>query len=92
MSFFTECATLGLSGDCCPTNNGVYLGCCTTDPAVIESEWIGFMYADHAGKSLFHFILFYFFILINTLRACLISLCYNVFLKLSTKQKRGIKS
>lgn len=89
MIFLTECATLGLSGDCCPTNNGVFLGCCTTDPAVIESEWIGFMYADHAGKSYYNSI--YFFILINSQWVYLISICYDVFVKLSIKLKHGIK-
>ena len=40
------CAALGLTGNCCPSTDSTYLGCCPVTAAY--AEWIGYMYADHA--------------------------------------------
>ena len=32
------CKSTGLSGSCCPTESGIYLGCCSTDPNAISDN------------------------------------------------------
>jgi endo-1,3(4)-beta-glucanase len=42
-----QCKVQGLEGECCPTTDGIMLGCCTVGSSIMD-EWRGFTLADLA--------------------------------------------
>lgn len=44
-----QCKAQNLDGDCCPTYDGVMLGCCATGSSVMD-EWRAYTLADLASK------------------------------------------
>ena len=64
ISFFAGCKALGLTGMCCPSPEGLFLGCCDTSSgsstsssngdgssAVMIDEWKSLLFAELAGKN-----------------------------------------
>ena len=52
---FTECKALGMTGQCCPTPEGIILACCNSQQpsgpvGSIGDEWKSLLYSDLAGK------------------------------------------
>lgn len=43
-----QCKVQGLEGECCPTTDGIMLGCCTVGSSIMD-EWRGFTLADLAS-------------------------------------------
>lgn len=46
-----QCKSQGLEGACCPTSDGVMLGCCATGVSTMD-EWRAYTLADLAGTLL----------------------------------------
>eukprot|EP01037_Dinobryon_pediforme_P043761 gene43761-55019_t len=44
-----QCKAQGLDGACCPTTDGVFLGCCQTGTSTMD-EWRAYTLADLASK------------------------------------------
>lgn len=65
ISFFAGCKALNLTGMCCPSPEGLFLGCCDTssttastgggNSAVMIDEWKSLLFAELAGKNGFTF-------------------------------------
>ena len=50
--FSAACASLGMTGDCCPSVGGVNLACCSSgvSGSTISGEFQALIYADQACK------------------------------------------